>query len=291
MNRRAIAIAAIAILSAGAVFLYRSERSRIPEQGFSRAGERVVPATYYYILLQNGKQVGAASSAIDTTTARVTATDLVRAEVPVGDDTLRIEARSEARYTRELRLRDFVIRAAGDLAPFEASGEVDRADEKKLSITMRIEGERPTRKQATGRSPLFTLTLAPLPLMLARNRRTGDSVRVALFDPVSRGLREVSLRIEGDSIFNVSDSVRYDEARNRYVPARQIAVRGWRITGNAAPLTVWVDASGRLLAGSEPGGISLIRTTIELAFRNLPADHAAPARPLPEAAPVVPDSS
>jgi len=42
---------------------------------------------------------------------------------------------------------------------------------------------------------------------------------------------------------------------------------------------VWVDATGRLLSASEPGGISLIRTAFELAFENWRIDNPSAARP------------
>ena len=275
MSRRTIAVAVIAVWVAGLGLLYRRVSTSTPEQDLAQVGMRVSPATYYYILQQGGRQVGAASSAIDTTNTRILTTDFVRGEIPVGNDRLRMEARAEARFTRGLRLRDFVIRASGDLTPFTLRGVMQEGEEKTLRLTSASQGDRPITREAIALTPVFLPTLAPLPLLLGKDPVSGDSSRVAIFDPMSRSLREITLRIEADSLFLVADSAAFDSTSGRWVKARQDSVRGWRITGDNAPLTAWVDASGRLLAASEPGGISLVRAPFELAFDNWRIDHAA----------------
>ena len=273
MNRRTVAVAILAVWVAGLVYLYFRTTNRTPGEALAEAGLHVSPATYYYTLEQGGKQVGAASSAIDTTSSRVVATDFVRGEIPVGGEVLRLEARSEARYTRGLRLRDFVIRADGDLTPFMLRGAIQEGEDKTLRFTLENRGEKPITTEAVVSSPAFTPTMAPLPLMLGRNPKVGDTVRIALYDPMSRTVKETTMRIQADSLFLVADSASLDSATGRWKKARQDSLRGWRITSRRAPVTVWVDAYGRLLAASEPGGISLVRTAFEMAFENWRLDH------------------
>src|SRR5687768_7232633 len=67
VTRRVIAIVIIAVWGMGLALLYNRNNNRTPEQALAEAGMRVSPATYYYILEQGGQQVGAASSALDTT--------------------------------------------------------------------------------------------------------------------------------------------------------------------------------------------------------------------------------
>ena len=268
MSRKAIGLFVILVWVAGLAFLYNRTTHRTLEQQLTEVGMRVSPETFYYTLQQAGKQVGVASSAIDTSKTRVTAADLVRGRFPVGNDTLRLEARSEARFTRGMRLRDFIIRADGDLTPFQVRGVMQEGEEKTLRVTTEPRGERPITQEAIAEAPVFIPTVAPLPLMLTRSPKTGDSVRVAMFDPVSRGLKTVTLRIEADSLFLIADSAAFDSTSNRWVKAHQDSVRGWRITTRSSPVTAWVDAMGRLIAASEPGGISMVRTAFELAFSN-----------------------
>ena len=275
MSRKTIAIVLMAIWVGGLGLLYRRNSLRTPEQALVEVGMRVSPATYYYALTQGGKQVGAASSSIDTSKTRVIATDFVRGEIPVGGDVLKMEARSQARFTRGMRLRDFTVQAVGDLAPFTLRGVMQEGEENTLRVTMEPKGQRAITTERIALQPVFVPTMSPLPLILSREPRTGDSARVSMFDPVSRVLHEITLRIEADSLFLVADSAAFDSTAGRWVKARQESVRGWRITGRSAPLTAWVDATGRLLAASEPGGISMVRTAFELSFENWRIDHPA----------------
>lgn len=268
MTRRVIAVAIIAVWVVGLGLLYQRTTNRTPEQDLVEAGMRVSPATYYYILEQGGRQVGAASSALDTTNSRIISNDFVRGAIPVGDGVLQLEARSEARFTRGLRFRDVVIRATGDLTPFFLRGAMQEGENATLRVTAENSGEKPITLESPVTSPVFIPTVAPVPLMLRGNPKIGDSLRITLFDPVTRGAREVTLRIEADSLFLVADSAHLDTATRRWVRARQDSLRGWRITSRNAPFTAWVDAYGRLIAASEPGGITLVRTAFEMAFEN-----------------------
>ena len=274
MSRKAIGLVVILVWVAGLGFLYNRTTHRTLEQQLTEVGMRVSPETFYYTIEQAGRQVGVASSAIDTSKTRVTAADLVRGKFPVGNDTLRLEARSEARFTRGMRLRDFIIRADGDLTPFLIRGVMQEGEEKTLRVTAEPRGERAITQEAIAEAPVFVPTVAPLPLMLTRSPKIGDSVRVAMFDPMSRGLRTVTLQIEADSLFLIADSAAFDSTSNRWVKAHQDSVRGWRITSRNSPVTAWVDAMGRLIAASEPGGISMVRTAFELAFSNWKEEEA-----------------
>jgi hypothetical protein len=270
VKRTTIGALIILVWVAGLGFLYNRTSHRTLEQRLTEVGMRVSPETFYYSLSQNGNEVGVAVSAVDTSKTRVMSSDLVRGRFPAGNDTLRLEARAEARFTRGMRLQDFVIRAAGDLAPFQLRGVMQEQEgkERTLRVTTETKGSKPITQEAIPDAPVFIPTIAPLPLLLSREPKLGDTVRVALFDPMSRGLRDVTLRIEADSLFLIADSAAFDSTSNRWVKAHQDSVRGWRITQRTAPITVWVDRAGRLIAASEPGGITMVRTAFELAFVN-----------------------
>jgi hypothetical protein len=264
---------------AGLGLLYNRTTHRTLEQHLTEVGMRVAPETFYYTLHQNGAQVGVAASAIDTSKTRVVSSDLVRGRFPAGKDTMRVEARSEARFTRGMRLRDFVIRTTGDLGPFVVRGVMQEGEEKTLRVTTETKGQRPITQESIAQAPVFVPTMAPLPLLLANEPKLGDTVRVAMFDPVSRGIRNVTLKLEADSLFLLADSASFDSTNNRWVKARQDSVRGWRITHRGSPVTAWVDKAGRLIAASEPGGITMVRTAFELAFTNWKLDEAARVAP------------
>ena len=278
MSRKTIGVVILLVWVAGLALLYRRNSTRTLEQELTEVGMRVSPATYYYTLQQGERQVGAASSSVDTSKTRVIATDFIRGELPVGNEVLKMEARSQARFTRGMRLRDFVVQAVGDLTPFVLRGVMQEGEEKTLRITSEAKGERPLTTEAVALQPVFVPTMSPLPLMLSKTPKIGDSVRVSMYDPVGRQLHELTLRIEADSLFLVADSASFDSTAGRWVKARQDSMRGWRITNRSAPITAWVDASGRLLAASEPGGVTLVRTAFEIAFENWRIDHPAATR-------------
>lgn len=276
MSRRTLGLGILALWLIGLALLYRRSTFRSPEQSLAEAGMRVSPATYYYRLDQGAAQIGAASSAIDTTTAEVIATDFVRAALPIKRDTLRFQARSEGRFTRALSLKFFIIKAEGDLTPFLLRGVIQgEGKARTLQLTTEIPKKRPKTEEYEVAGLVFVSTVAPLPLMLGKPPKAGEMMPVGIFDPMSRSIRNVNLRIVKDSLFMVTDSAARDSATGRWIKAHEDTVRGWQITGDVPTITAWVDASGRMIAASEPGGISLIRTAFEIAFENWRLDTQA----------------
>jgi len=276
MTRRTIALGIIGLWVVGLALLYRRSTFRSPEQSLAEAGMKVSPATYYYRLEQSNQQIGAASSALDTTTALLVATDFVRAVVPVGKDTLQMQARSVARFSRALSMKDFILKAEGDLSPFLLRGVIQgEGTARALQLTTEIPRKHATMEEFDIAGLVFVPTVAPIPLMLGRPPKTGEMLPVAMFDPLSRSVKNVNVRIQKDSLFTVTDSASLDSATGRWVKAHEETIQGWLITGDVPTITAWVDAQGRLIAASEPGGISLMRTTFEIAFDNWRLDRAA----------------
>jgi hypothetical protein len=241
---------------------------------------RVSPETYYYRLDQRGTQVGAGSSAIDTTTTRLIATDFVRLAMPSGKDTSRYQARSEARFTRALSLQDFLLKVEGDLAPYLLRGVVQgEGKSRTLQVTTETLKRHPAASEYDIAGLVFVPTTAPLPLMLGKEPKAGSTLQIGIFDPLSRSIRNSTLRIERDSLFMLTDSASLDSASGRWVKAHQDTVRGWQISGGVPMSEMWVDASGRMIAATAPSGISVLRTAFEIAFENWRLDQS----PLPPA--------
>jgi hypothetical protein len=261
----------------GLAFLYKRNGNHSPQQALAEAGMRVSPEVFYYTLHQNGVQVGAASSSVDTLKDRIVAVDFFRGAIPHGKDTIKVEARSDARMTRGMRLRDFVIKAIGDMPPFTLRGVMQEGEDKTLRLTT-LDGRRgrPVTTESVPDQPVFLPTFAPLPLMLRGEPKIGDSISVAVFNPLSRTVEPVTLRVQADSLFLIPDSATMDSTSGRWVKAHQSSVRGWKVGSTPPAQSVWVDASGRLLAAEEPEGISLVRTTFELSFENWKIDHTPP---------------
>lgn len=276
MTRRSIALLIIGLWVAGMGLLYRRSTLRSPEQALAEAGMLVSPATYYYRVDQGGAQIGAASSAIDTSSALLVATDFIRAAVPAQRDTFRFVARAESRYSRALAFRDFIMKVEGDVPAFLLRGVLQGEGNKRtLQLTTETPNKHATTQEYDVSALMFMPSVAPLPLMLGKTQKTGSKMAVGIFDPLSRTVKKVDLKVEKDSLFTLTDSARLDSASGRWMSAHQDTVRGWLVTGNAPIVVAWVDDSGRIIAASEPGGISLSRTAFEMAFENWRLDRVA----------------
>ncbi|MEO7368540.1 MAG: hypothetical protein ABIZ36_11315 [Gemmatimonadaceae bacterium] len=277
MNRRVIGIAVIVLWVAGLLFLYKRNGTHSSQQFLVQAGMRVSPDVYYYTVQRSGAQVGVASSGVDTTKQRIVAVDFLRGAFPVGARIVKLEARSEARFTRGMRLRDFVVQTIGDMTPFTLRGVMQEGEDKTLRVTTLDGRRKPVTNESVAEEPVFISSVAPILLMLKGEPKIGDSIVVSVFDPVSRAVNPVTLRIERDSLFLVPDSASLDSTSGRWVKAHQTSVRGWRVGGNPSAPTTWVDISGRLIAAVEATGLTFSRTTFELSFANFRLDHSPAA--------------
>ena len=269
MTRRSITLAILGFWLAGVALLYNRSTAQSPEESLVAAGMRVSPETYYYRVDQAGVRIGAASSAIDTTTTQLIATDFIRVAVPSRRGTQRMQARSEARFSRGLNLRDLIVKVQGDVPQFLLRGVLQGEGSAR---TFQVTTETPRRHATTHEydvaGMMFVPTVAPLPVMLNKTRKPGVAFSASIFDPMSRTIRKVNLKVERDSLFTITDSAALDSSTARWTKAHTDTVRGWLISGDVPLTTLWVDESGRMIAASESGGISFSRTAFELAFEN-----------------------
>ncbi len=269
MTRRSITLAILGFWLSGLALLYKRSTAQTPEQTLVAAGMRVSPETYYYRVEKDGVQIGAASSAIDTTTTQLTATDFIRAVVPSSRGTSRMQARSEAHFSRALNFRDVIVKVQGDVPQFLLRGVLQgEGNPRTFQVTTETPRRHATTHEYDVAGLMFVPSVAPLPMMLAKTRKLGVAFSTSIFDPMSRTIRSVNLKVERDSLFSVTDSAALDSSTARWVKAHTDTVRGWLISGNVPLTRLWVDESGRMIAASEPGGISFSRTAFEMAFEN-----------------------
>jgi hypothetical protein len=65
------------------------------------------------------------------------------------------------------------------------------------------------------------------------------------------------------------DSARYDSTAMQFVPALRDTVRAWNLVPTEGQgFSGWVDAQGRVVASTQPGGITIKRMAYEIAFEN-----------------------
>src|SRR5665213_3664536 len=244
LDRRHMAAAVLAVWVIALVALARRSRDVSDVQLLSQAALRIDPATYYYALSRSGVQIGDATSAIDTNSSGFKSQDLVRLAQDSGETSAEVTTTSTAYLNRSFTLDSFEVNVAGTGQPLWFRG---------VTATQ---------------SKLLLPSLAPIALILSHRPTVGRHVDQWLYNPVSRRIERVTLTIAAESLFSVVDSAAFDTTLHAWSAAHTDTIRSWEIRTPSRGISAWVDAHGRIVAVSEPGGMSLMRTTYEIALLN-----------------------
>ena len=126
ISRRAmVGGAIIAAWLGGIALLVRREYFRPREERLAEAAARVTPAAVYYGVMQGDRQVGFASSQLDTALSSISVNDYFVVDVPAGGKSRRTTARTSVTLTRALRMKTFELSLETEGAPVHAAGRVD----------------------------------------------------------------------------------------------------------------------------------------------------------------------
>ena len=265
-KRGALAVIIIVLWVAGIAMMLRRNANTSEAQQLAEVALRLQPATFYYVVERDGKQIGAASSSIDTS-----ATVLLSEEYFVGDypapgvtQLERTSARWQTRLTRAIHLAAMAMDVARQTRPFSLHAFVD--DDTTLFITGARTGIPRPPMRYNVIPPLFTPSLAPVAFMLGGPHEIGRTKTMSVFDPTTRTVIRPELTIRAESLFTVVDSAALSRA-GEWTPAHRDTVRAWRIEGAPHGLSAWVDGEGRVVAANA-GTLSATRTAFEIAFKN-----------------------
>ena len=275
MNSRPRIILALVIAAlwiGGIAMMVHRNANRSEAQQLAEVALRLQPATFYYLIERDGKQVGAASSALDTTANTLVSEEYFVGDYPGGGAVQRTSARWQTRLTRGFRLADLTIDIARQKRPFSINASVEEDTILFIAGNKTSGGHPPARY--TFRPTLFTPSLAPVALMLGGAPKIGRAQSLSVFDPTTRTVVRPTLSISAESVFTVIDSAALRDGQ--WVAAHRDTVRAWRIAGAPHGVSAWVDDAGRVVAANA-GDYSATRTAFELAFKNasVQADSAA----------------
>lgn len=264
-NRGALAALIVALWVGGMAMMVRRAESRTEAQRLAEVALRVQPATFYYIIERDSDQIGAASSALDTTENSLVGEDYFVGDYSGGDAKSpdRTSARWQTRFTRGLHMIDLSATVSRPTKPFTINATVQ--EDTSIFIAGRKATHRPAARY-TFQAPLFTPTLAPIVFMLSAPPKVGRAEAMSIFDPTTRTVVRPTLRVRAESVFTVVDSAALDTG-GQWMVAHRDTVRAWKIEGAPHGLVTWVDAEGRIVA-ARAGNLSATRTAFELAFKN-----------------------
>ena len=291
MSRRALTAAGIlALWLLGLAALARRELSGGQTARLTRAALFVSPGAEYYTVSDGARQIGFASSTIDTVPTAIRITDVVLADLRHDGVSRRVSARSLVVLSRALRLRTFRYELGAGFAPYRAAGSV--SGDTLLTLVVDSGRAPAVRRRIRIPGPLYLPTMVPMVIALGERPSVGSTHRFVVFDPLDDSLSHVVVRVSAESLFVLPDSARWDAPASRWVSAHDDTVRAWRIeqqgVSGPGPLTGWIDGRGRMVQAAPLPHFELRRTAYEIAFENWARDASPAARPTSAHPPLTP---
>ena len=262
----------VAAWLAGLILLVQREYFRPRAERLAAAAARVAPGAVFYGVAQGARQVGFASSTVDTTQLSITVNDYFVADLPIGGKPRRATARTSATLSRALRLTSFDVSIETEGAPISATGTVE--GDTALVLTITSGSDKPEVRRVPLNGSLLLPTLVPMVVALVDQPKVGKRYVLPVFDLASMAPKEVAFNIRAESLFVLADSAVIDSATRRWHGVRPDTVRGWNVVPETpGAFTGWVDDHGRILRTTQLG-FRLERQPYEVAFENWRMDNS-----------------
>src|SRR5207247_8463769 len=124
-KRAVLAVIIVALWLGGMAMMFRRNATRSEAQQLTEVALRLQPATFYYLVERDGQQIGAASSAVDTTVNTLVSEEYFVGDYPTPKSVERTSARWQTRLTRGFRLADLTIDIARQTRPYSINASVE----------------------------------------------------------------------------------------------------------------------------------------------------------------------
>jgi hypothetical protein len=270
-SRRAVAgVAIIAAWLAGVALLIHREYFRPQVERLAEAAMRISPGAVYYGVMQGSRQIGFASSTIDTALSSITVNDYFVADIPIGGKPRRATARTNVTLSRALRLKDFDLALTTESGPVRADGTVEGDSVLLLRIASGSDTGRTSRIPLNG--PILLPTLLPLAVALGEKPSVGKHYTLPVFDPATMAPKNVDLDVRAESLFVLDDSAAFDSATKRWRGVHADSIHAWQVSSSSnGGFSGWIDEQGRIVETTQLG-LALRRLPYEVAFENWRAD-------------------
>jgi hypothetical protein len=263
-RRIAVGVGVVVLWAAGLLMMVQRNANRSDAEQLADVALRVQPATFYYAVERDGKQIGAVSSSIDTTLQNLISEEYFVGDAasPTGTATERTSARWQSTLSRGFKLQRTSIVITRAAEPFSIRAAVAE-DTSLVVVSARAGSAKPVNLKVI--PPVFTPALATVAFMLGGTHEIGRTQTMSVFDPTTQQVLRPELKIHAESLFTVVDSAALRAAE--WTAAHHDTVRAWRIEGGPGGLVAWVDAEGRVVTAKMANGLSVTRTAFELAYR------------------------
>lgn len=262
-RRATIAALALGLWLAGIGLLVRRQYFRPNTERLAEAGLHVNPGGVYYGVMDRERQIGFASSTIDTVAKGITSRDYLVANVTDGGSTDKTVAETDVLLSRALHVRAFSVAVESAVRPMRASGRVD--GDTLLTVWVARGTQKPDTQRIHLDGPILLPAVAPLAVVLGDTPRLGHSVQLPVFDLTTMAVRPTTFSIDAESLFVVSDSAVLDSVTHEW-HATADTLRAWQVTArDGTPFSGWVDNQGRVVE-SRRLGLAVKREPYEVAW-------------------------
>ncbi len=267
MSRTVAAGVLLLLWLAGLGLLVRREYFRPNLELFAEAAARITPGAVFYGVQQGDRQIGFASSTIDTATTTVSVDDYLVADLPVRGRLHRITTRTHVVLSRALRVRAFAQSYESDTGRVTVNGRV-RGDSL-FVLTTATGRTKPDTDEVLLNGPILLPPLVPLALALGEKPKVGKRYVLPLLDPANAkpAPRDAGFVVRAESLFVVNDSSVFDSTAGRWRGVQPDTLRAWQVTPESGGFRGWIDDQGRVVQTTRLG-LLLRRLPYEVAFDN-----------------------
>jgi hypothetical protein len=267
MNRRVAAGVILGLWVLVVAWHIRREYFRPEAERFALAARTLPPGVAYYALYRGDRRAGWAQSEMDTLPAAsgFLLRDRVSLNLPGMGPQGESETTTEAWYGPGLELDSLNYLSVIAADSVRVSGRM--SGDSLLLVRVASGGDISDAELGTG-GPLSLTTAWPLRMAAEERARPGDTYAVRLFDPATRSIRDVEIRVLERRLRTYPDSADTDSLTGAWIAVRHDTVQAWSLEQSVGELALasWVDEDGRFLAAELPGDLRLERTAFELAF-------------------------
>ncbi len=237
------------------------------------AALRVVPATTWFTVERDGRQVGFASVQFDTIPGSLEVSEYVVTDDSSDSGRVRMTERKVAVFSRGLRMRNYAWR--------RVTGSDTTVATVRVIDTTRLALRLPGGEERTVNSggPFFPGVSGPAVAMLLQEPAVGVKRSLRTIDPLTGTTEDIAIGLAAESLFVVVDSA-VANAAGRWYAVHRDTVRAWHaVSADGMGMDLWMDSQGQIVEARRNDGLTLRRTAFEIAFENWRQND--PARAVP----------
>ena len=264
MSWKVLAVTIVAIWVAMVGWQARREYFQPELTRLAEAALALAPGMSFYTLRMGERNVGQATSRLDTIPEGFELEDVMVLDLPALGQTGSAVVRTLVRLSPALIMESFSFSLDSEVGTFRADGTLGA--DSTLHVTIDAGGSEQEISYRLAEPPIFSAAL-PIRIAMAGELEVGNTLRLPVFDPSTLATRAVEVHVLEHDTLVVPDSAYLNPSTNRWEPARYDSIPVWKIAEvhGGVQVVSWVDHDGRVISASSALGFTMEKTEYELA--------------------------